>query len=88
MSRGLTFVALVFGIGILLLLISLVRTDLTRVIADGSSADVRQSVRTSWGQSAKASAKRHHASCRLHSIGLARSADVLRLVADGVHHKH
>lgn len=59
MSRALTVAALIFGTGILLLLISLVSTDLTRVVADSSSADIRNGLSSSSGQNTKASAKRH-----------------------------
>jgi len=44
MSRSISLLALLCGVGIFVLLISLARTDLTGVPADSSSSDLRQSV--------------------------------------------
>ena len=44
MSRKLSLLASLCGVGILMLLISLARTDLSRVPADSGSLELRQSV--------------------------------------------
>ena len=49
MSKGLTLAALVFGTGIVLLLISLARTDLSRVVYQEDSLDRREKVSSQSG---------------------------------------